>query len=94
MTEQTRLTVELVHKSNNPKIREMFKENEVGQRIRREVNRFAKDHGLRLENEQTPSGTSSGFVLTGNRADVEEFIKTFLPEDSGRGVFYTVMFSK
>jgi len=72
------LTIELLEQSRNPKIQHMF--------AGREIDDFVSKHKLQSRKEYT-SGEPSGVVLTGEKADLEEFIKTYLSEDAGRGVY-------
>lgn len=79
---QATLTVELIEQSRNRTISEMFTDENAGQ----EIDRFVAKHRLLLEKEYV-SGEPSGFVLSGDEEEVREFMRTFLSEDSGGGVY-------
>ncbi len=76
------LTIELLEQSRNLTIRTMFLSEEAG----REIDDFITKHHLQSRKEYT-SGEPSGVVLTGEKADLEDFIKQYLSEDGGRGVY-------
>lgn len=63
----------------------MFTNEEAG----REIDDFVKKHHLHLQKEGL--GQPTGIVLTGNLADLEEFIRTYLNEDAGRGVYILLL---
>ena len=83
MTNPSKLTLELLEQSRNPKIREMFTNDEAG----REIDNFVAKHHLHLNKECNALGEPTGVVLTGKLSNLQEFIKTFLSEDSERGVY-------
>lgn len=82
MTTPSRLTIELLEHSQNSNIRDMFHNEKAGEQI----DAFVAKHHLHLQKEGL--GQPTGIVLTGKLADLEDFIKTFLSADSGRGVYH------
>lgn len=78
-----KLTVELLEHSRNPKIREMFTNKEAG----REIDAFVRKHHLQLTTICKASGEREGIELVGKLVDLQEFMKMYLSEDSGRGVY-------
>lgn len=82
MSHPSQLILELLEQSRNQKIREMFTNKEAGN----EIDIFIAKHHLHSKKEGL-GDQPTGVVLTGKLADLQDFIKTFLSEDSGRGVY-------
>jgi len=81
---RSKLTVELIELSQNPTIRTMFTNNNAGL----EIDTFVHQHQLFLRRE------SDGIEITGESSELEEFIRTFLSEDSRRGAYSIVPLEK